>query len=71
MVSYEYTRRLDKNIYKVSIKVVLPFVFVCKFEMPSKVDKRLPLAHITYTSHFRIPKFVVQISEFGIQNAEL
>ena len=25
----------------------------------------------TYTSQFRIPKFAVQISEFGIQNSEL
>ena len=32
--------------------------------------KRFPLANITYTSQFRIPKFVVQISEFAIWNSE-
>ena len=47
---------------------MLPCVFVCKFKLPSKVDRRLPL--ITYTSQFRIPKFVVQISDFGIRNSE-
>ena len=44
---------------------------VCKFKIPSKVVYRLPFVHITYTSQFRIPEFVVQISEFGIQNSEL
>ena len=47
-----------------------PFVFACEFKIPSQVYKLLPLAHIIYTSQFRIPKFVVQISEFGIQNSE-
>ena len=70
MALYQYTRRIDKNIYKSINLSRAAFFFVCKFKIPSKVDKRLPLANITYTSQFRIPKFVVQISEFGIQNSE-
>ena len=50
--------------------MVLPSVIVCKFKIPSKVNTRLQLAHITYTSQFWIPKFVVQISEFEIRNSE-
>ena len=40
-------------------------------------DKRLfeitgvEITRVDCTSQFRIPKFVVQISEFGIQNSEL
>ena len=32
---------------------------------------QLPLARITYSSQFRIPKFVVQISELRIWNCEV
>ena len=65
-MSYQYPRRVDKTFISLSIKVVLPFVFVREFKIPSKEDILLPLSPITYTSQFRIPKFVVQISEFGV-----
>ena len=35
LVSYQYTRRVDKNIY-MSVSLVLPFVFVCEFKYPLK-----------------------------------
>ena len=71
LVSYHNTRRVDKTFISLSIKVVLPFVFVGEFKILSKVDWLLPLAHTTYTSQFRIPKFAVQISEFRIRNCEV
>ena len=49
---------------------LIDFAYVCKLKIPSNVDQRLPLAHIIYTSQFRIPKFVVQISEFGLQDSD-
>ena len=54
----------------------MPFVlffFCCKFKIPSKVDYfdyHLPTLHLLHNSEFQIPKFVVQISKFGIQNSE-
>ena len=48
---------------------MLPFVFVSEFKIRSKVDLLLH-ARISYTSQFRIPKFILQISEFGIHNSE-
>ena len=55
---------------------MLPFVFACMFKITSKVDYydkcyHLPILYILHNLEFRIPKFEVQISEFGIQNSEL
>ena len=49
---------------------MLTFGFVCKFKIPSKVDQLLPLAHITYTSQFRIQNSEIRSMNFGIRNSE-
>ena len=45
-------------------------IIICKFKLPSKVDKLLPIAHIIYTSQFRIHYSEIRSMNFGIRNSE-
>ena len=71
MVSYQYTRRVGKNIYKSINFSRVALSFACKFNIPSNTMAQM--AHFSFPYYFPIPnsEFRNLHCEFRIRNCEV